>query len=141
MNEQNDRPRVDWEEDKRFERDGFCVVVQKLPLRKPQYSVFVGRPMEKGISRYLPIYSKGQGQITVQRVSTTIFDLLEEAEDYIQSECQRQADGWVEEQQYYEQRSMNRGKKKGPVGLSGGPGSGKTARKRESRRKRMAGEA
>ncbi len=136
----NDRPKVDWVEDKRFEREGLCVVVQKLPLRRVWYSVFVGRPMEKGISKYLPIRGEGKGQVVIERVSSIISELLAEAEDYIQGELQYQEDCWVENQQHYEHKDMNRGKKKAPVGLSGGQNSGKTARKRENRRKRMAGE-
>lgn len=135
----NDLPKVDWIEDKRFERDGLCVVVQKLPLRRARYSCFVGRPMEKGISKYLPIFSEGTGSITIKRVGAIISDLLYEAEEYILGELQYQEDNWIEQRQFHEGKSLNRDKKRTPVGL-GGPNSGKTARKKENRRKRMADE-
>lgn len=139
MNEQHDRPRVEWVLDKSFEKDGITVQVTKLPLHRPRYSVSVGRTMEHGTSKNMALRSEGKGQIAILRVSITVYELLGEAEDYVQSELQYAEDQWVETRQFHESKDMNRGKKRSPVGLSGGPGSGKTARKRENRRKRMAG--
>lgn len=139
MNEQRDRPRVEWVVDKSFEKDGITVQVTKLALRRPRYSVSVGRTMEHGTSKNMALRSEGKGQISILKVSVTVYELLCEAEDYVQSELQYAEDQWVETQQHFEDRDMNRGKKSAPVGLSGGPNSGKTARKRENRRKRMAG--
>jgi len=136
--QRDDRPRVEWVVDKSFEKDGVTVQVNKLPLRRPRYSVSVGRTMEKGTSKFMALRSEGKGQISILKVSGTAYELLCEAEDYVQSELQYAEDQWVETQQHFETKDMNRGKKRAPVGLSGGPNSGKTARKRENRRKRMA---
>ena len=137
----DDRQRLEWKEDKRFEKDGLCVIVQKLALRRPKYSLYLGKIMEKGISRYFPIFSEGKGQIAVKRVGVPLYDLIAEAEDYIQSELQILEDNWVEDRQFHENRSANRGKRGPQIGLSGGPNSGKTARKKENKRKRLAGES
>lgn len=133
----NDRQKVEWVENKRFERDGICVVVNKLPLHRPKFSVAVGRLMEKGVSKFLPIFSHGRGSVEIDRVSEIVIHLLREAEEYIQSELQYLEDCNISNNQFYENKEMNKDKPRARVGLSGGPNSGKTARKRENKRKRM----
>jgi hypothetical protein len=137
-----DRPKVDWVEDRKFEREEIFVQVNRLPLRRPRFSLSVGRTMDEDrISRYFPLRSSGQGKIEIERISHILSTLLAEAEDYVQSELQYNEDTFQENRQFHEARGMAKDKKRAPVGLSGGPGSGKTARKRANRQKRLAGES
>jgi hypothetical protein len=133
----NDKVKVDWIEDRVFERDGIKVVVQKLPLRWPRYSVFVGVDKGEHVSRFMPLRSSGQGRITVDRISNTVAELLLEAEEYVQGELQYLEDTKIERVQDREFTHLMKEKPRGRRGLSGGPGSGKTARKRANRQKRM----
>jgi len=133
------RPKVDWTDDKKFEKDGLCVVVRKLPLRWPRYALIVGVRSEIGVGRFIPVRAFGKGKIELERVTPTLVELLTEAEDYAQSELQLIEDERIEERQRYETRDMNRGKPRAVVGLSGGPHSGKTAKRRAAKQRRVEG--
>jgi len=140
----DNRKKAEWFEDKKFERDGLCVAVQKLPLYHPRYSLIMGTPKsgDSGdfVSRFIPIFSKGQGLIEIKRVSNALAELTLLAEEYILSELQYLEDTRIETNQRYEERDLNKGKPRAQVGIGGGPGSGKTARKRANRAARMAKE-
>jgi len=141
VNDKKDRPKVEWIEDRVFERDGIVVVVNKLPLWRPRYSLSVGfrradRDETDRPGRFFSIWSQGQGKIKISRMAGVLFELSTEAEDYVSGELQRLEDDRTDQVRAREQRGMDRGKTKPLQGLSGGPGSGKTARKRANKQKR-----
>jgi hypothetical protein len=131
--------KVEWVEDKRFERDGLCVTVQKLPLRWPRYSIAVGIARDANyVARYMPVRVTGKGKLVlVNPVSQVLTNLMVEAEEYILSELQYLEDLVIEARQSQEQQEIGKDKPRPRVGLSGGPGSGKTARKRVNKLKRQ----
>ena len=132
----DDRPRVDWVDDKRFTKDGLSVQVRKLPLRWPRYSIAVGTLVNENTLRFIPLRAAGKGKIVLDRVGAALAALIAEAEDYVWSELQYLEDQRIEERLHDEARELNRDKPRAKVGLSGGPNSGKTARKKANKQQR-----
>ena len=120
--------------DKTFEADDCVVVVQKLPLRKPRYTFFVGRKKD---GRYTPYFAAceqvTEGNVVLNLSSSRISKLIQEALDYIRGELQCWHD---EASASYSAKLASAAKPKNRAhhpGLSGGPGSGKTAKNRARR--------
>jgi hypothetical protein len=141
MNEEFGKREVQWIVDKQFAADdGLTVQVNKLPLRWPRFSIIVGilrvNGDEQSVSRYMPIMSagRGQGKIVINPIASKLMELLTQAQDYIQSELQRLEDSALENKIAWEEKSLNKDKPRPRVGLSGGPNSGKTAKRREAKK-------
>ena len=134
-----ERGKSSWVDDRVFERDGIVVQVRKLQIAKPRFDYLVGRRTDRGISRFVPCWSEGSGKgaIRVKPTAQLVFSLIEEAEQYVRDELQYIEDCLIERRQSHEQRELNRGRPRPHRGLSGGPGSGKTARKRANRAGRL----
>jgi hypothetical protein len=137
MNEQ--QPQVQWSEDEVFSQDGVTVRVNCLPLRKPQFSVSVTFEVGgRNPSRFLPVRSDVKlGKVVLQEVSTVLHSLMQQAEFHIWEKTQAAVDEQTVARIERERSQLERGPK--PVkGLSGGAGSGKTARRREAKRAKTA---
>lgn len=132
-----ERDKVPWVDDRCFERDGLVVQVRKLPLSWPRFSLLIGRRTEKGISRFLPLWSERGAQVRIKPTAAVLGALVGEAEDYIRGELQYAEDSYLQRQQARELRELDRDRPRARRGLSGGPGSGKTARKRANRLRRL----
>jgi mRNA-degrading endonuclease toxin of MazEF toxin-antitoxin module len=109
------RPRVEWQEDKTFENDFFIVQVSRLPLRVPKFSVsisaknFDGRPM-----RFIPVKAEGQGIVRVRPILADLIELIDTAESYLQKQLQLAEDLRIDEMQQREARSMPNGNQPRP---------------------------
>lgn len=96
---QNDkRSDTQWTVDKVFQDEptGLMVRVQKLALRKPQYSIEIGQVRkDKDFSRYLrPQLAVNAGVVTIKSFDRTALSLLlDAAEEHVEKETQR----WEEE--------------------------------------------
>lgn len=136
-----DGPKANWEIEKTFEKDGIVVQLSKLPLRWPRFSYTVcargGKDGDK-IMRFMPVFARGKGKIEIERKAAAIHALVAEAEEYVRAHLQALEDRKIEKKQFYERKELQRGKPKAKRGLSGGPGSGKTDRRRQRRAKRDA---
>jgi hypothetical protein len=131
------RERVEWVDDKTFEKGDLVVQVRKLPLKRPRFSLGMGSKNHQDPSRtnrFVPLFSHGQGTIQITSVSHDFWELLKDAEDYVQGQLQAAEDAWVANRQTFEQRDIDRGKPKQRAGLSGGANSGKTEKKRRRHR-------
>ena len=136
----NQERRVEHIVDKTFEADGIAVQVTKTVPGRPFYSIKVGtmrqgkKDGEAFVAPFLPIRVEGKGKRVVRKVSGTMCSLVEKAEEYIQSESQILEDAWIKRSIEFGERKDNKDQKKPRPGLSGGPGSGKTQRRREAKR-------
>ena len=126
-----------WIKDRVFENNDFVVLVSKLPLRRPRFSINIGMRRGENLQKFMPIQSTGHGlgKVAVKPFASPLYQMLIEVQDYIQSELQRVEDEELEFKLQKETRQMNKDKPKQTAGLSGGFGSGKTARRREAKRK------
>ncbi len=136
---ERDRPRVEWKIDKIIKDGELAVQINRKPIRPPQFSYTVGvlRTDKDGreiISRYIPIKCFGRGKISVEGRADLIYKLAHEAEEYIQSERQIAEDRWIDASIEFGERKDNKGRPAPTWGLSGGPGSGKTQKRREAKR-------
>ena len=134
-----DQQRLDWTLDVAFFDEEISVSVNKLPLRRPRFSVSVSCDRGERPSRFLPVQSSiDLGKATMTSFADRVHKLLQLAETHIAETLQAVADEEIEQKLDRELRQVNRGPKP-VVGLSGGPGSGKTARRREAKRAAKVG--
>lgn len=140
-NDGHSGPKAEWEHEKTFERNGVVLQLQRLPLRWPRFSYTIcvrgGKEGDK-IMRFIPVRGQGQGKIKVESLAATIHDLVAEVEEYVSEQLQKLEDTKIENQQTFEQRTIHRESPRYRPGLSGGPGSGKTDRRRQRRANRDA---
>ena len=134
MDEQQ-QPRVAWYEGAVYSSNGTTVRVNVLPLRVPQFSVTLSYETEgKNPSRFLRVNCRyNLGQVTVDPFDETVHGLMQQAFMFISEKAQEAADLHMASRIEREKSQLERGPK--PVkGLSGGAGSGKTAKRREAKR-------
>jgi hypothetical protein len=129
------QPRVEWQQDESFSDEGLVVQVNRLPLRRPRFSISVSFEKDGGHpSRFLPVQSSVElGRVVMTDFADRVHALLQLAESHIFQQLQACAEQEQADRIAREQSHVNRGPKP-VVGLSGGPGSGKTARRREAKR-------
>lgn len=130
-----------WIKDRVFENNDYVVVVNKLPLRRPKFSISIGVRRGERLHNFIPIQTTGHGfgKIGVVQFASPLYQMLTEAQEYIQSESQRTEDEEIQAKIDREAQQMNKTKPKQIAGLSGGFGSGKTAKRREAKRKAAQG--
>jgi len=134
MDEQQ-RPRTEWYEGAVYSSNGTTVRVNVLPLRIPQFSVTLSYEVEgKNPSRFLRVNCRyNLGKVTVDPFDETVHGLMQQAFMFIAEKSQEAADSHMVTRIEREKSQLERGPK--PVkGLSGGAGSGKTAKRREAKR-------
>lgn len=117
----DDRPRVEWVEDRKFRRNGMVVTVWKLPLRYPQYRFDIGcEGKDEGKTyRSFLVKFEGRGKLAMQCNFDldTLGALVAEAKGYITGEAQALEDARVERQTQYEERGANKDRPKQVMGL------------------------
>lgn len=124
------KPKLNWEEAKVFTDGPDAVIVKKLPLFNPKYSISIGTMKDGRFAPYTsPNATVEHGVVKFTSVVPTLSRLIEQAEVFICEEMQRQADARIEMQQARELRSMEQ-RKHGPESKIP-PRVGKTARDRE----------
>ena len=117
MNQQ-DRPKVEWISDKEFKNECFIVRVNKLPIRNAKYSISISYLTDKDReSRFIPMKSSGQGKIVLDSPMDKLFQLISQAESYIETELQRLEDYRIEQLEGREKRDLDRGKPKQKRGI------------------------
>jgi hypothetical protein len=133
--QQSQQPRVEWQRDESFSDEGLVVQVNRLPLRRPRFSICISFERDGGHpSRFLPVQSSVElGKVAMTDFADRVHALLQLAESHIFQQLQACAEQEQADRIAREQSHANRGPKP-VVGLSGGPGSGKTARRREAKR-------
>ncbi len=82
-----------WEQIKQFEKDGIVVIVSKLPLPAPRYSIEIAHRTqfgEKKIGRHFQVHiDRKKGSITVSKLPVrSIVTLIAEAESFIEEQEQ-----------------------------------------------------
>jgi hypothetical protein len=113
MKNGNDRPRIQWEDDKTFENDTHVVQVSKLPLRNPKFSISIsGKNRDGKPVRFMPVYGDGQGTIVVRPVLADLRELLDSAEAHIQRQLQWAEDERIEADQQRAARDKGRDQKR-----------------------------
>lgn len=129
------QPRVEWETDETFRDEDIIVQVNCLPLRRPRFSISISFERDGGHpSRYIPVKSSVDlGKVQMTDFADRVHALLQLAESHVFQRLQAASEAELAAKISREQRQANRGPKP-VVGLSGGPGSGKTARRREAKR-------
>jgi hypothetical protein len=135
-----DRPKVDWAQDRAFEDEHFIIQVTKLPLRWPRYNYTVCCKGKEGkIMRFIPVAAKGQGKIEVRRTAQQLASLITQAEDYIEQQLQQAEDVNIAERQEREGRSARfNGPVDPPMGLKRGSKEGWKNERRDRERERGA---
>lgn len=93
--------REDWKKAKEFEKDGIVVIVSKLPLRLPRYSIEIASRTQFGdqkIGRHFQVHvDRKSGNAIVSRIHTrSLVNLIAEAEKYIESEEQLDINAFIE---------------------------------------------
>jgi len=93
--------REDWKKAKEFEGDGIVVIVSKLPLRMPRYSIEIAARTQFGdrkIGRHFQVHvDRKSGKASVSRIATrTLVKLVTEAETYIEDQEQLDIQAFLE---------------------------------------------
>ncbi len=113
----SDSYKPNWSVIRDFERDGVLVQVSASDARRPRYTVRVGRRGERGIIPFLQCYIVGQGKVSVRPIATVVYELLAEAETFVQGLAQEHEDKYLAEKIQHEERGATRdGKKRRPSG-------------------------
>jgi hypothetical protein len=132
----SDKPQ--WITAKEFVRGTLVVRVQKLDLyRRPKFSIQIGTFGKKDPSRlipFLPVEATSRGKVEVHSYWADVSELVRDAEHYVEQELQVHEDLYIEQAQERESRQLSKEKPKQRRGIGR---SGKTARDRENKRRRM----
>ena len=93
--------REEWKKAKEFERDGVVVIVSKLPLRLPRYSIEIASRTQFGdqkIGRHFQVHvDRKSGKAIVSRISSrTLVVLINQAEEFIEQEEQLDLNAFIE---------------------------------------------
>lgn len=93
--------REEWKKAKEFERDGIVVIVSKLPLRLPRYSIEIASRTQFGdqkIGRHFQVHvDRKSGKALVSRISSrTLVVLINQAEEFIEQEEQLDLNAFIE---------------------------------------------
>lgn len=127
-------PRAEWEDEETFEKDGIILQLRKLPLRWPRFSYSIGMAGKDGQQlRFISVETTGKEEVRVDSKADVIAELVARAEEYVRERKQALEDAAATERQDF---GGGGGGYHQPRGLSGGPGSGKTARKKGGSRRR-----
>lgn len=133
----DERPRVEWQNDRTFEDGDFIVQVTKLPLRWPRFNFTVSMKGQDGkVMRFIPLRTSGQGKVEVRSVADQIAALIRQAEDYVREQVQQLEDQNIEQRQTREARGMQRDQPRESYGLKKGSREGWKGRRRDRERER-----
>ncbi len=93
--------REEWKKAEEFERDGIVVIVSRLPLRLPRYSIEIAARTQFGdrkIGRHFQVHvDRTSGKASVSRIATrTLVQLITQAEEYIESQEQLDIKAFLE---------------------------------------------
>jgi hypothetical protein len=104
--------------------NGVTVVVHKLDLPRPKYSVQLGVTAinrmngEEVFRQHIPLNVEGRGKVYVTHVDPGLFQaLFEEAQEVVRKDAQEAEDAWVSSKQAREQRDLDRNKPKQQRGI------------------------
>ena len=93
--------REEWQKEKEFEKDGIVVIVSKLPLHLPRYSIEIASRTQFGdqkIGRHFQVHvDRKSGSAVVSRIMVrSLVVLVGEAEKYIEDQEQLDINAFVE---------------------------------------------
>jgi hypothetical protein len=93
--------REEWKKAKEFEKDGIVVIVSKLPLRLPRYSIEIASRTQFGdqkIGRHFQIHvDRKSGKANVTHIAIrSLVALVSQAEKYIEDEEQLDLNAFIE---------------------------------------------
>ncbi len=108
----NDKPKLNWNVVKEFEENGILVEVSASDATRTRYTVRIGRRGERGSIPFLPLYTIGQGKVSVVSVVETVSKLLLQAEKFVEEQAQVQEDAYLSERIERESRQVEREGKK-----------------------------
>lgn len=136
--QQHDKPKVEWVHATEFVAGNLIVIVKKLPVNRPKFSIEVSYKLDSNGTtknvRFIPLRTTGQGKIQVETVSQDLVKLMQQAEEYVLNEAQKAEDIYIAYKIVREQRWMNKGKPETRT-------TGKTQREREKRKQKPQAQA
>lgn len=114
MNTQTDKPKIEWGEVSRFEKDGVTVIVNRSSHSRPYYSLevqfanaFKGTPQ-----RHHSIKREGQGKIVVKSCADIVRELILKAEEFTREMYQIAEDAYIEARERKEREYLENSKPK-----------------------------
>jgi len=122
-----DRKPLAWLDVMTFEDGDLVVQVRKLDIRAPRFSISIGRVRNDRFLPFLPVFTEGQGKITVVHLFAKVGLLVQKAEEWVLEQVQRYEDEQLSYKQAYEERGVNKDKPKTKH-------TGKTERDREKKK-------
>lgn len=116
MSQQNqNRPKVDWQVMAVLEDGNIGVEVKKLPLTKPRYSLtLVSKRKDNTWAPRVNVDTyASNARVTVASQSMQIAKLISEGEQLIEADAQAAEDAFWESKRKNEERKLNRGRDQG----------------------------
>ncbi len=120
MDQRNSQQRIStWKVIKTFEDQGIIVSVSMDDTRgKPRYNLEIASRAKLGhSSRYFPLFTDGQGKVTVTRISGFVARLLDAAETWVQADAQQREDHFIANRMEREKKQLDRDKPAPQVGI------------------------